>query len=219
MKRIVTTPLGLFGLFYLIGGTGLNIWMFIVQAWPTYRFFLSMFIGLAFVLLSIIKWNFKFSYYVQGAIGILPILILYTTIKINAPSDDIFLIPDGYRGKVIIIYGQENGTPEEYENDKRVYRIPNNGLLRTRFYIKGNSVKTGEHYFVDKDGKRTKIDLTIFGDTTDTTSVLVWGSSLGNATDTNSNKFHYQDFIVDRLNAEYPDDIFREIEKRENNAR
>src|SRR5947207_14906753 len=109
MKRIVTTPLGLCGLFYLIGGTTLNIWMFAIQALPTYLFFISMFIGLVFVLLSVIKWSFKFSNYVQSTIGILPILILYTTTKINTPSDDIFLIPDGYRGKVIIIYGQKNG--------------------------------------------------------------------------------------------------------------
>jgi len=76
MKRLLT-PIGLFGLFYLISGTLLNIRMFVVEAWPTVMFFLLMLIGLVFIGLSFTKWNFKMKYLVQIILGLLPLAFIF----------------------------------------------------------------------------------------------------------------------------------------------
>ena len=42
----------------------------------------------------------------------------------NQTEDTVVLIPEGYVGPVLVIYGQTDGAEKEYENGKRVYRIP-----------------------------------------------------------------------------------------------
>jgi hypothetical protein len=61
------------------------------------------------------------------------------------PQSEIHLIPKNYKGPVIIIFGDLNGENELYENGKRVYRIPSNGILRTKF-------KTQEEGFISPGG-------------------------------------------------------------------
>jgi len=43
------------------------------------------------------------------------------------------LIPAGYIGDIYIIYDQPNGSDQEYDGTSRVYRIPANGILLTKF--------------------------------------------------------------------------------------
>lgn len=76
MKRLLT-PIGIFGLFYLISGTLLNIRMFVIEAWPSVIFFLLMFIGLIFIGLSFIRWNFKMKYIVQIVLGLFPLVLVF----------------------------------------------------------------------------------------------------------------------------------------------
>jgi len=76
MKRLLT-PIGLFGLFYLVSGTLLNIRMFVVEASPTVIFFVIMFIGLFFIGLSFVRWNFKMKFLVQIIVGLLPLAFIF----------------------------------------------------------------------------------------------------------------------------------------------
>lgn len=46
---------------------------------------------------------------------------------------EIHLIPKGYKGSVIITFEDSTGVDGTYDKDKRVYRIPENGILRTKF--------------------------------------------------------------------------------------
>ena len=50
-------------------------------------------------------------------------------------------VPENYEGTIVIVFNQEDGVSEEYnDNGERVYRIPNSGILKTRFKsIKGIS--------------------------------------------------------------------------------
>jgi hypothetical protein len=57
-------------------------------------------------------------------------------------DDEVFILPDGYRGVVFILYNQPNGNPVKYELEKRVYEIPSNGILKTQF-----SFNVGWHHF------------------------------------------------------------------------
>ena len=76
MKSLLT-PIGLFGLFYLISGTLLNIRMFVVETWPSVICFVVMFVGLIFIGLSFVKWNFKMKYLVQFILGLLPLALIF----------------------------------------------------------------------------------------------------------------------------------------------
>lgn len=133
----------------MILGIILNILMVINQAWPTYLYGILFLIGLTFFLIS---KNFKnISHLVQIFIVAIPFLPYYLYAEVNSASKDIFLIPNGYRGKVVILYDQKNGEEEEFEGNYRVYKIPTNGILKTKFKVKGDSWNIGDakFYFVN----------------------------------------------------------------------
>ncbi len=65
----------------------------------------------------------------------------------------VFYVPEGFKGTVVVVFEQENGREKEYINDERVYRIPKDGVLYSKFeepvkgtiyhkyyYVKNNSV-------------------------------------------------------------------------------
>ncbi len=64
-----------------------------------------------------------------------------------------FLIRNGYRGKVNVIFNQPNGQPEKYENGRRVYEIPSDGILLTRFKDKYGRIDQ-QYFYVDSSGGR-----------------------------------------------------------------
>jgi uncharacterized protein YycO len=89
MKNL-TTPLGLFGLAYLICGSVMNIRMFTVEMWPTYLFFISMGIGAFFLAINkVTKRLPKFRVW-QIIIGLLPVTAFYIHMKVwdyNHPTE------------------------------------------------------------------------------------------------------------------------------------
>ena len=69
---------------------------------------------------------------------------------------EIFLIPENYRSEVYIIYDQPCSAAVEYEGNRRVYRIPENGILLTEFkYDRGTMNQ--QYFLVDSTGKRKKL--------------------------------------------------------------
>lgn len=48
-------------------------------------------------------------------------------------EDEVHLLPEDFSGPVIIIFNQADGQGQRYEGDKRVYEIPESGILRTQF--------------------------------------------------------------------------------------
>jgi uncharacterized protein YycO len=81
MKNL-KTPLGIFGIAYIIYGLVMNYRMFTEKMWPTYLFFLSIGIGILFLVINEKTRklpNFKFWGIV---IGILPVLTFYIYMKI-----------------------------------------------------------------------------------------------------------------------------------------
>lgn len=73
-------------------------------------------------------------------------------------TPEIFLIPEGYKGPINIIYNIEKGEVKEYENGKRVYKIPNNGVLLTKFKDEYGIINQ-EYYYTSASGKRTKLGI------------------------------------------------------------
>ena len=145
-------------------------------------------------------------------IGILSILNFSSCIMTAEPET--FLVPIDFRGRVNIIYNQKCGEEPEFENDRRIYRIPNNGLLLTKFK-KPSGLIDHQYYLVNENGTRTKLtkmdvrdyneDYTITKNpnepSRDTLGVFKWGS-LGNATGIDNNdSYSFQEFFVTDYNG------------------
>lgn len=100
----------------------------------------------------------KLLYFPLGLISVLIILFTFSFIGlyVTKPDKELFLIPDGYRGNVIVIYNQKDGIKEEYEGGRRVYRIPKTGVLFSQFKDEEGIINQ-EYYYVSVDGKRRKL--------------------------------------------------------------
>ncbi|HEX3159917.1 MAG TPA: hypothetical protein VHQ45_15470, partial [Gemmatimonadaceae bacterium] len=68
----------------------------------------------------------------------------------------VHLVPSGYEGPVVIIYGDSGGAPERREGKTRVYDIPPGGVLRTRFAA-DPGWSAPDYFYVDAGGRRTPI--------------------------------------------------------------
>ncbi|WP_405326098.1 DUF6843 domain-containing protein [Leeuwenhoekiella sp. LLG6367-2.1] len=88
-------------------------------------------------------------------LSILLSLVLF--INCSKTKNTVTLIPEGYTGTIRILFDQKNGNDKKYEGEKRIYEIPEKGILKTKF-----SPQFGyhfpEYYYVSKNGKRTKIE-------------------------------------------------------------
>jgi hypothetical protein len=81
---------------------------------------------------------------------------MFFFISCTKTKNTVTLIPEGYTGIIKIRFNQKNGIKEKYEGEKRVYEIPENGILKTRFEPQfGYHFR--DYYFVSKNGKRFEI--------------------------------------------------------------
>jgi hypothetical protein len=72
------------------------------------------------------------------------------------PNAEIFLVPDGYKGPIVVAFSHPRGVKRERTLDAYVYRIPNDGILRIKDSIP-NGYKMVAWYYVDAKGNRTPI--------------------------------------------------------------
>lgn len=73
------------------------------------------------------------SYIILGLLLLLGSVFVFWKWK-NTGEDEIFVLPDNFEGAVIVLYNEKNGQPEKYDKKgNRVYTIPENGILKTKF--------------------------------------------------------------------------------------
>jgi hypothetical protein len=186
------------GLITLVIGIILNVLMFTSQTWPTYLYFILCGIGLLQILIALVFKNIKTGWQIFW--GLFPFLVLYGYIEKDSSSFDIFLIPENYKGQVIIEYGVADGAEKEFDGKWRIYRIPDNGHLKTKFTLKGNSIRLSDskYFYVDTNGNRKEIKHYCKQcKDKDTTSIQVIYGLLRT-----SNDKTFQDFIIDVPNSE-----------------
>lgn len=72
---------------------------------------------------------------------------------------EIVLIPEGYIGRLVIMYGVSGGSPVEYEGDAHVIRFDARGGHATELSIRWDSRTPGssQFFYVDRDEKRTPV--------------------------------------------------------------
>ncbi|MFO1478740.1 MAG: hypothetical protein U1F40_00920 [Turneriella sp.] len=125
--------------------------------WSLYLYFALGFIGIGVLFMALSKYSLPAK--LQAPLVALPIVSLYALMWYNESSYNIFLIPEGYRGRVVIVHGCKDGAPREFEGFYRIYRIGQNGLLKSRFSFAGSAFDSlhSKYFFVDKFGKRSPI--------------------------------------------------------------
>ena len=69
---------------------------------------------------------------------------------------EIYLIPDNYSGEILVFFDQPNGMPSKIEDKKRIYQIPENGILFTQF--KWNPGSHNRKFFMVRNHTKIEID-------------------------------------------------------------
>lgn len=82
------------------------------------------------------------------------LLTLLTGCKKYSESET-FLIPDNYTGTIVIIYNQDTGNKKDYQDDRRLYRVPSDGILYTQFE-KPKEILSQEFYYKNNRSKEIK---------------------------------------------------------------
>jgi hypothetical protein len=67
-----------------------------------------------------------------------------------------FLIPDGYKGDVFVVHGAQDGEVLNKSRGEVTYRIPEDGILRTREPMLRGSTRT-EYYYLRQDSSLERI--------------------------------------------------------------
>lgn len=121
-----------------------------------YTFWLMIFaviffiVGTLFILLSKKQWYSKI-------LGMLPMFIAIG-MMINALYFEKYIIPNNFKGSVYVLTDKKIGKAREYDFFTRVYRIPNSGVLFTKF-----NQKTGfnyrKFYQENKKGELTELGI------------------------------------------------------------
>ncbi len=81
------------------------------------------------------------------------LVVLSLSAFLDRSQPEVYLIPEGYVGRVLIVYGQPNGRPFEYDGEARLFRIPENGVLLVQPARMDGSAT--EFWYVDQQLRRT----------------------------------------------------------------
>lgn len=81
----------------------------------------------------------------------------------KSATNEVYLIPDGYKGCVGVFYNFKDAPPLKIEDKKIIYRVPKDGILKTssnKTFGKTNEHDSGRHnvkyYYVDKNGNQVQ---------------------------------------------------------------
>lgn len=109
-------------------------------------------------------------------IGIL--LIAFIMLGCDKGQEDIIVIPKNYTGYILIIYDQVNGADPVYKMGKRVYKVPGNGILKTKLSANPGWIGIPEFYY-DTIVDGNKITFKLDPRNLPTDSVVACGGTAG----------------------------------------
>lgn len=83
-------------------------------------------------------------------------LFSFASSYLTRPEKETYLIPEGYKGTVLVIFNQLNGEKPEYEDGRRIYRIPQTGVLFTQLKDEQGIINQ-EYFYISPNGQRRKL--------------------------------------------------------------
>lgn len=81
------------------------------------------------------------------------IVIYYQSEKMESET---YLIPDNFRGYFVIWFEESCGSEAKYENGRRIYKIPEDGILITQF-TREPGIIDDEFYLIDTQNNKTPL--------------------------------------------------------------
>lgn len=75
----------------------------------------------------------------------------------NRGTPETYLVPLGYEGEFVVVYGEPCGVEPELEKGRRLLRIPPDGSLIVKPEFEGGAIDH-EYYFIDSIGNRKPIN-------------------------------------------------------------
>jgi len=90
-------------------------------------------------------------------------LLLFTQCN-ESPQceEEVYIVPEGFRGKIIVFFGQADGQAKQYENTARLYHIPASGYIKSQFQKNGGCASDGRIQFFYEDSLGTRQPLDYF---------------------------------------------------------
>lgn len=71
-------------------------------------------------------------------------------------KQEVYILPQGFKGIVLIAYDQADGLEDVKEDGKLIYKIPQNGVLKLK-RKEATVLSQSWYYFEDKQGNRTEL--------------------------------------------------------------
>jgi hypothetical protein len=130
------------------------------------------------------------------------IIIIEGAFGCKHPEPETYLIPDGFKGRVNVIFNQSKGTPPKYENGRRIYQVPTDGILLSQFKDEYGLI---DHQYFYSNQNGSKMPLRIFQYEHNKDGTIKWiisdtsavGIFLDGTTGSYGNEnIKYQEFIV-----------------------
>ena len=105
------------------------------------------------------KWVTGFMSFPLVLIGSVILMYCVSTIwsVLTRHATEVFIIPQNFKGKFRIVYNQKCGLDSRIENGKRIFDIPDNGILLIKSEFK-TGIVDHEYYLQDNSGKKTQIN-------------------------------------------------------------
>ena len=88
------------------------------------------------------------------------------------PEPETYLIPKGFQGRVAIIFNQKRGSPPKYENGRRIYEIPSNGICLSQFKPE-YGVVDHRYFYIDSGGNTRPLPIYQYEHNTDGKTVPI----------------------------------------------
>lgn len=114
----------------------------------------------------------------------------------NSTQPEIYLIPEGFEGRVNILFGKKTKKTAKYEQGKRVYEIPLDGVLVSDFEFQ-EGVINREYFLIDSLGHRSSLKVFDKKQPIDDELAIFRNGTFGVYGNSNSRKKRYfQEFYV-----------------------
>ena len=79
-------------------------------------------------------------------------ILLYLSVlffSCNAGDKEAIIVPKDFKGYIVIIYSQKTGFPSQYDNGKRIYKIPRDGIYKTQL-ASNNGLRDLPDFYYEK---------------------------------------------------------------------
>jgi len=114
-----------------------------------------------------------------------------------------YRIPYGYEGQVFIFFNRADGAEKKYENGFRIYDIPTNGILKTKFKPNNGFQSIGDYVYVYVDSKNNEAALQLRESEyklVDANEICITAGSSGKYGV--KDEYEYESFIVKRADGQ-----------------